>query len=210
MPYATGQGVRDLGVGTPLADADDISDELLEDGLAYAKNLIDTYTGTSFGDSETPAYEVFSLTQDGNGRDCLRLIDPVGGWTLVFPRTISAATIDGDVVASGEFSTWTFTRAGLLRRPSGIFPTARGGSNIVLTGTAGFYDDPPEGIQRAAKMIARGYVLAATDRTQEGALTVADEFGTTVLAQPGKHGPTNLPTVNSILKSFRRKPAGVA
>ncbi len=210
MAYATGQGVRDIGEGTPVADGEKISDELLDDGLAYAEDLIDSYTGTSFGDVENPAFKVFSVTLDGNGRDCIRLIDPDYGHTLMFPRTLTSATIDGDAVDAGEVATWTLTRTGLVRRVSGIFPSARAGANIVIAGTAGFFDTPPATIARATKLIAREYALAAQDRTHMGALTVADEFGTTILAQPGKYGPTNIPQVNAILKVHRRKPAGVA
>lgn len=210
MGYATAQGVRDIGVGTVIADATLIDDALIDAGLAYAEDLIDDYTGTSHGAVGTAAYKAFTVTLDGTGVNWIRLRDPDHGGTLMFPRSLTAVTIDSVTVASGVFSAWALKRHGIVVRGDGTFPTSTVGSNIVIAGTAGMTDAPPERVARAAKLIAREYALAAQDRTHLGAITVADQWGTTVLAQPGKHGPTPIPAVNDILKRLRRRPAGMA
>ena len=204
MAYATVAEVRAISIETATGDPNEVDDALVTDGISWAEELIDDFTRTSW------ELKAFSVTLDGNGRSTIRLVSDVGR-TVMYPATVTSSTIDGDAVASAEFDTWELHRHGVIARPTGLFPSASAGRNIVIAGTAGATAAADADIARATKLIARGYCLDALDRTHMGALTVTDDRGVTVLAMPGKHGPTTIPIANSILKRKRRgAPGGMA
>ena len=204
MAYADIAGVRAISIETSVADPSTIEDPLITEGLLWAEAVIDDYTRTTWEE------KAFSVTLDGPGWSSIRLIDDVGR-TVLYPATITAATIDSVAVASGVYSTWKLHRHGVVARPSGLFPSAVGGQNIAIAGTAGATAAADEDIERACRLLARAYCLDALDRTHMGALTITDDAGVTVLAVPGKHGPSSLPIVNSILRRKRRgAPGGLA
>ena len=199
MAYTTTAILRALnGIGdiTVHPDAD------LAEAALYAKEVVDRYTGTSFGDVTTPAYDAFTITMDGNGSNKIRLED-FEARPVMYPRTISSITIDG-VADSGI--TYVLNATGVIQRSSGVFSVgSNGGQNVVIVGTAGAYDTPPSDIAWAARSIARYWVLQLQSRMPDRALNMTTPEGNfEVRAQAGGVGrPTPMPDVNAVLNRHR-------
>ncbi|MEM9465288.1 MAG: hypothetical protein AAGA90_07930 [Actinomycetota bacterium] len=204
MAYTDIAGVRGASQGDDVADESVYPDADVTAAIAYAEVTIDEATGTSF------EHKAFTAVLDGEGSDTLMLVDEEGE-AILYPRTIDSVEIDGVAVDSAELDGWTLDPAGIVTRDTGVFAYAPAGRNITITGTAGRMAAPDEQIKIAASLIARDWLLSSKDRVSERALNTNDANGTTVIAQPGRHGPTGLPRVNKILEHYdSRVPAGFA
>lgn len=201
MAYCTEADVRDISEASAVSDPSEVDTARITEAIAFAEDLIDDYCGTSF------EYKAFTATLDGNAANNIRLIAD-NGRTIMYPQTIIAATIDGTSV---DFSGWKLHRHGVIVWPNGTFSYATGGRNIVISGTAGISAAPSESMKQACAMIARQKALEDYSRSDPRAITITDELGgQTLLAQPGKRGPTGIPQVNDILKRAKRRSPGVA
>jgi len=199
MAYTTLATMRTVdGVG----DSSVYSDAQVNEAITFAKFIVDDATGTTFGDVTAPAYDSFSLTLTGTGTRWLAL-ESEDGKPLVYPRTISSATISG-VADSGV--TYTVHPDGLVYRDTGAWSTQAGGRNIVIAGTAGYTDDPPEAIKWACRMIARDRLFHNDSRNSDRALSVTTPDGFfTMNAQAGRTGrDTAMPDVNAVLNRYRQ------
>ena len=191
MAYATVADVRAISKGDDVSDASVFDDAVVTNGITFAEQLVDRHTGNSF------EFKAFTSTTDGNGSDWADLINGQGR-PIFDLATITAATVDAVVLASGVYSAWLIYPSGLVVRDDGSnFPC--GFRNVVIAGTAGFSVTAPDNINHATALIARHWVLGTKDRVADRALQIANEHGLTVFAQPGKFGPTGIPEVNAIL-----------
>lgn len=199
MAYATRAEMRALN---GLGDSAVYSDAELDLALDIAKETIDDYCGTSFGDVTSAAYTAFSVTLDGTGRDRVTLRGDTGS-IIMFPRTVSAVTVNG--VADSVAITYTLRPTGVIVRSTGVFSFEDEGRNIAITGTAGFTDSPSESIRWAARSIARFWLLSLQSRVPERALQLTTAEGAFELrAQAGAPGrPTPMPDVNAVLNRNR-------
>ncbi|RMH85148.1 MAG: hypothetical protein D6683_01375 [Actinomyces sp.] len=195
MAYTTVADVRSFSAGDDVASAAVFPDAVVQAGIDYATELIDDWCATSF------EAKSFTATMDGTGTDRILLADAVTGRPILFPRSITSATVDGTAVA--DTSGWVLHPDGLVVRDAGTFPVSTQGRNVTIVGTAGVTTTVPADIKLAAEMIARDYVLSTADRVHERALQITDDVGVQVFAQPGKHGPTGIPRVNEILRRRR-------
>ena len=196
MAYTDIAGVRAASAGDDVSDVATFPSALVTTSIVFAEELIDEATMTSF------EAKVFTATMTGDGSCRLRLTDAdIGRW-IVYPRSITAVTIDGTSQASSVWAKWVLDPLGIVTRDTGTFPTTTTGRNITIVGTAGRTTTVPKLIKLAAELIARDYLLSQHDRTSQRALQRSDEFGTTVFAQPGKYGLTGIPQVNKILDRF--------
>ena len=198
MAYLTLAQARELN---GLTDDEVYSDAELNEGIAWAKETIDDYCGTTFGDVTTPAYDAFTVTLDGNGRARIRLVDEEG-YPILFPRTIVSATVDGETVTG---TTYTLGESGIIARDPGVFSVSTYGRNVVITGTAGKTNTPPETIKTVCKALTRYWVLNLNSRTPDRALNLTTPEGSfEVRAQAGAPGrPTAMPDVNAMLNRYR-------
>ena len=199
MAYLTRAQLRSLN---GLGDSTVHSDGDLDDGIIYAKITVDRYCGTSFGDLTTPAYDPFTVTLNGTGSHVINLRDQEGR-PIMFPRTISSATIDGVADSGIGYVMYPTSR---VRRDSGVWTFGSdGGQNVVISGTAGAYDTPPGDIAWAARAIARYWVLNLQSRMPDRALNLTTPEGNfEVRAQAGGVGrPTPMPDVNAVLNRHR-------
>lgn len=190
------RAVDGVGSSTEFPDAE------VTAAIAYATSLINRATGTDFGDKDSPSYASFSLTLNGSGTSWLVLTTERGD-PLLFPRSISSATIGG-VADSGV--SYTLHPTGAVWRDTGVWSSTPGGLNVVVNGTAGYSDDPPEDIKWAARMITRDRLLHDTGRNPGRALQLTTPDGSFQMnAQPGKPGRyTALPDVNAVLNDYRQ------
>jgi len=196
--YATREQLRSLN---GLGDDNVHTDADLDEAIVYAKAVIDRFTGTSFGNVETPAYDPFTVVLSGNGKTRITLVDLEGG-RILFPRSISSVTIGG--VPDAEV-TYTLSPTGVVQRSSGAFSATTMGANVVISGTAGAYDSPPSDIAWAARSIARYWVLNLQSRMPDRAINLTTAEGAfEVRAQAGGPGrPTPMPDVNAVLNRHR-------
>lgn len=187
MTYSTLEELRSLD---GLEDSV-YTDEMLLEGAARARSVIDLETGTSW----TPT--TITLTLDGNGLDVINTRRP-------FLHSVTSCTTDG---ASEDVSGWTARKDGLVVRDSGVFPQARAGANVVLEVVQDVtqydeYQGALADISFCSRALARQYVLRLLSEAPDGALSVQNELGTVMMAQAGgRHGVTSLPEVNARLKS---------
>lgn len=195
MAYVT---LAELRAMNGLGDSGVFPDADLTEAASLAKVIIDEYCGTSFGDVTTPAYDAFSVVLDGNGSNRIRLLR-VDGSPVLFPRSITSVTVDGEV-RSGV--TFVLQPSGTVQLSDGIFDASSdGGQNVVIAGTAGVADSTPLDIQVAARAIARHYALDLVGRLSDRALSATSADGSfEVKAQAGGTArPTAFPEVNAIL-----------
>ena len=172
------------------------TDAMITEGIAWAKDIIDTATGTSW------EYDAGSVTLDGNGLSTIFT-------GVVNLRTLTDVTIDGDDTI--DFSGWVVRTDGFVLRDTGTFPTSTVGQNVVLDYTAGATSAAPDDIAFCARHLARWYVLRLLSQHPDNALSIQNEYGTVRLAQPdGNYGPTSLPEVNAILRRRNHRPPVVA
>ena len=183
MAYCTRAELRALD---GLGDSSVHSDADLDIAIVFAKETIDDYCGTSFGSVVSAAFDSFSVTVDGTGHDNVKLRG-LSGALVMFPRTITAASVDGVAVPDSV----TYTLRGL---------------NVVISGTAGFTDEPSASIAWAARSIARFWLVSLNSRTPERALQLTTSDGSFEMrAQAGGNAarPTAMPDVNAVLSRNR-------
>ena len=199
MAYTTRAEMRALN---GLGDSAVFSDSDIDAAILIAGETIDDYCGTSFGDLTTPAYESFTCTIDGSGRDRVTLRTDAGV-NIMYPRTISSVTIDG--VADGVGISYVLRPTGVIVRNTGTFTYDDEGRNIVVSGTAGFTDEPSESIKWAARSLARFWLLSLQSRVPERALQLTTSDGSFEMrAQAGAPGrPSPMPDVNAVLNRNR-------
>ena len=186
MAYTTLAEVRAL---SGLEDEDPYSDANITEGIAWATDVIDEWCGVPFEP------KAFTVTLDGTGRRTIWTEKPL----LV---SLTAVSIDGVALSSSDWAAWALYEDGMIRRDEGVFAASTTGRNVVISGTHG-HASVPESVAYAARTLARWYVLKLESETPSNAITATNEWGTVVLAQPGKHGPTPLPQVNEVLKRYR-------
>ena len=174
-------------------------DATITEAINFAEELIDHYTGTSW------VAKAFSVTLTGNGSSGIRLHTNLV--PLLFPLTITAATIDG--VAVPSFAGWALYPEGLIIRDTGSFGSSTVGRNIVIAGTAGAATTAPKDVAWAARTLARQYVIDLVSRIPDRALQIQNDFGSVQIAQASTHPdrPTSLPEVNARLARRRQIPS---
>lgn len=193
MAYCTRAEVRALDVlqGSPAA----YTDAMIDEAILWATQLIDLETGTTW------EYKTQTVTRDGNASAVLDL-------GVIYPRAITSVTEAG---VAATTTGWALTDTGLIRRPTGTFPTAIVGRNIVVTFTAGVTAVAPPDIASACRALSRWYCLQLLSRTPANVLQTVTDMGTTTHVQPG--GPYNnataLPEVNATLRRRNHKIPGV-
>ena len=184
-----------------MSDSTNYPDDDITDGIAFAKTLIDEYTGTSW------EADAFSLTIDGSGTARLTLEDPYDGRRILFPRSITSCTIDG---TSQTTSGWTLFPEGFVLRDEDTFTYTWPGRNVVIAGTAGITTSAPDDIAFVARTLARQYVIDLISRVDDRAVMMTTELGSIRLAQPGARYPTGLPQVDAILNRRRQRGPSIA
>lgn len=185
MAYATVAQLRALD---GLSDATAYPDATLEEGIAWAEHLIDTYTGTSF------EAKAFTVTVDAPNSYSLTI-------PVLFPRTLTACAVDGVAVSPAG---WVLYPEGVILRPDG---TPFLGYQVTLSGTAGYSTTVPPDVAWAARTLARQYAIDLHSRIPDRALSVQSDFGNIPLAQAGGPGrPTSLPDINAVLNRNRHRP----
>lgn len=189
MPYAT---VAELRALDGLEDAAVYPDATLQDGIDYATEVIDSYTGAAF---EPKAFRV-------RVRGYLLAKEPVFLLGVRGPRTLTSATDDEG--ATVDVTGWTADPDYDEVTPSATV-AARW---VTLEGTASATPTPPDGIKWACRTLARQWVLDLHSRVPDRALQVQNDFGQVTLAQAGGQPdrPTSLPDVNAVLNRHRHRP----
>ena len=176
-------------------DEPGITDEILEAALVYSEETIDKYCGASF------TVKPFKVTTRQSGHDGLNLDE------IMWPRSITFASIAGEEVEEADRQHWELFDEGIVY---GLGAVRSGYSrSIVIEGTAGYSDAPPQPIKWAMLTLARQHVLDQVSRIPDRALSIANEFGNISLAQAGGlWRPTSLPDVNAVLNRYRQRPPG--
>lgn len=189
MTYAS---LADIRAIDKLDDAGFYPDEVVEMALEQADDLIDRYTGTSF------TYKTFAVALDGTNTKSLLL-------PVIFPRTLTAVTIDGSAVSP---TGWVLYEDGRVVRDTGYFSWKAPGRNVSIVGTAGATDVPPREIAWAARVLAANTLIQAEARIPDRALSISSEFGQVQVAQAGGRPdrPTEFPSVNAVLNRHRHRP----
>ena len=200
MAYCTRAELRALD---GLGDIAVHSDADLDIAIVFAKDTIDSYCGTSFGDVTTAAFDSFAVTVDGTASEAvsLRALD---GSLVMFPRTVAAASVGGTAVDGAV--TYVLRPTGVVVRSAGVWSFDSDGLNVVISGTAGFTDVPSASIAWAARSIARFWLVSLNSRTPERALQLTTSDGSFEMrAQAGGNAarPTAMPDVNAVLNRNR-------
>jgi len=185
-----------------MDDATAVPDATITEAIAYAEELIDRFTGTSW------IYKTFSVTLSGSNDSAIRLKDDEGR-AILYPRTISSCTVDG---TSQTTAGWALYPEGVVVRDTGYFTNTFPGRNVVVVGTAGLTTAAPEDIAWCARTIARQYILDLISRLPDRATGVNTSDGTIMLAQASAHPdrPTSLPDVNARLVRRRQRGPSIA
>ena len=195
---ATVRATERLQNETSFPDAD------VTEALEFAKGQIDRYTGSTFGNIETPAYDPFDVEVRREMNACLRLVDD-DGFSVVFPRTIDTATRQ-DTAEALDVSAWTWSRTGVVdgaHPPYGVW--------LRITGTAGRMDRPNADIEWCAAVIARNHLLNDFSKIPDRAKQVpGGEFGPINLAMPSDGSTTGFPKVDERLRRYRYRAGGVS
>jgi hypothetical protein len=189
MAYVT---LADLRALPDLADETTYPDDLLEEGITYAVELIGDYCGPY--DPSAPFTFTFA-----------EIIPTSEGFRVIGVRgvqTITAATNpDGTTI---DVSAWIVDYGRqLVRATDFLYGDVRvDGTNCLIAGASD--DPPPVRLQWAARKIAEQYAKDPLSRIPDRALQIASDFGPIQLAQAGGPGrPTSMPEVNAILNRFR-------
>lgn len=192
---ATVRAMEGLDDNTVFPDAD------ITAAISYAEELIDEYTGTSW------VAKAFSVTLDGSGTGEI-VLEELDGRRVIFPRTITSATVDG--TTQTDTADWALFPEGIILRKESTFTYTHPGRNVVIAGTAGAETTAPEDIQWAARTIARQFLLDAVSRVEDRAMSIQNDYGTVRLSQPGRKYPTGLPAVDAVLNRRRHRAPAVA
>lgn len=197
--YAT---IAEVRATDGLDDETTFPDATVTEAIDWAEELIDRYTGTSW------VAKAFTVTLSGDGSDSIQLRN-YEGRPILFPISITSATIDGEAVA--DTSGWKLYPNGVVWSDTDTFSKSSGGRNVVISGTAGATTSAPNDIAWATRTLARQYALDLVSRVPDRALQVQNEFGTVQLSQASSHPdrPTSLPEVNARLAHRRHIPDSV-
>jgi hypothetical protein len=186
VAYATLAELRAL---PDMADTTTYSDALLTQGLAYAVELVEGYCGAKFA----PGPFSGAATNWGPYAASLRVLDVVGVQSITAATDHKGAAID--------VTSWTvdYDRQ-LVWSPVPVYDT-----DIRVSGTAcATPSGVPQQINWAIRTIATQYAKDLWSRIPDRALSIANDFGMTPLAQAGGNSrPTNLPDVNAVLVRYR-------
>ena len=196
MAYTTVQAVREMA---PMHDTDAFPEQSIVDAIALAKEDIDRFTGTTWGNIDTPAFDSFDVEIERMAGCQMQLRD-IEGRAVMFPRTVTTATheTEGVIDATG----WRLDRTGRITDTNGTAPTGW----ITIVGTAGRTDTPDTTIEWAARTLARNHLINEASKLPDRALSQETELGGTIrLAQPGMVNPTGLPAVDARLKRYRHQ-----
>lgn len=186
--YATPAEVRQMDA---LADVDAYPTARIYDGIDWAADVIERYTGASF----VRRFAVVYLA--GETATALRL-------GHLFPSRLLSVKSDG---VAEDVTGWGLTEDGVLTRATGVFPYSTVGPNVEVAVEYGITETPPPDIAWAARTLARQYVVDLVSRVPDRALSMTTEFGQVMLAQAGGPGrPTSLPEVNAVLNRHRHRP----
>lgn len=199
MAYATREEVRAM---EGMSDVVNFTDDNIDAGILFADLLIDEYTGTSW------EAKPFSLTLSGSGNSRLTLTDPYDGRRILFPRSITSATIDGE--ADTTFVSYALFPEGYVIREENSWDYTFPGMNVTISGTAGITTSAPDDIAWCSRTIARQYVIDLVSRVEDRAVMMQTELGMIRLQQPGQKYPTGLPQVDAILNRRRQIGPSVA
>ena len=198
MAYASLAEVRALDA---LSDDTIYTDADINEGIAWAEQVIDDYCGTSF------EAKAFSVTLAGSGSAEL-LVTHTDGYPIQFIQSITSCSVDGTAVA--DVSGWGFYPTGVVVRDSGTFTAPNStlaGPNVAIAGTAGITAAAPDDIAWCARTLARQYVLELKSKVPKRELTAGEQGGFGPIAHAGGVGrPTNLPDVNAVLSRNRHRP----
>ncbi len=182
-----------------MHDTDAFPDADITAAIALAKEDIDRFTGTTWGDITTPAYDGFTAEIERKPGCQIQLRD-IENRPIVYPRTVTTATheTDGALVVTN----WRLLQSGRIVDKDGTAPSGW----ITIAGTAGRLDTPDETIEWAARTLARNHLINEASRVPDRALSQETELGGTIrLAQPGMVNPTGMPAVDARLKRYRHQ-----
>jgi hypothetical protein len=195
VPTPTYADLAEIRSIDKLDDVDFFPDYVVESALRQADELIDRYTGTSF------THKPFTATLTGNNTRTLLL-------PVIFPRSLTSVSYLGDELAEADYSSWALFDDGRVVRSAGLFRYLVPGQNIVIAGTAGATDVPPEAIVWCARVIATNILIQRESRIPDRSTAIQHEFGQVLIAQAGGRPdrPTEFPGVNSVLNQWRDRP----
>ena len=184
-----------------LSDDTTWPDATITEAINWAEELIDRYTGTSW------VAKAFTVTLSGRGGGAILLRDDESR-PVLFPKTITAVTIDGTSLSPADWTGWGLYPSGKIIRDSGSFPVSTAGRNVVISGTAGATAAAPNDISWCARTVAAQYAKDLVSRVPDRAMQVQNDFGTVQMAQASSHPdrPTSLPEVNARLARRRHIP----
>ena len=190
----------DLATVRALPEMEDdtvILDAHITEAIAYATELIDRFTGTSW------EAKAFSVTMTGNGRNNIQLKDDEGR-VIMFPISLTNVEIDDVTQTTTD---WALYPEGVVVTDSGSFTYTKPGRNILIEGTAGLTTTAPEDIQWCARVIARQHILERFSRVNDRATTLQTSDGQINVAVASAHPdrPTAVPEVNARLVRRRQR-----
>lgn len=193
MAYAS---LAEMRAMEGLSSSTDFPDATVNDAVTLAEAEIDDYTMTSW------EYKPFTAVLDGTASRKIWLVDEEG-YPILFPRTVTAATIDG---VAATTTGWKLHPSGLVITDDATFSYDDQGQNISIAGTAGKTNAVPTIIAWATRKLARFHLLTDVSRINEQAIQAATDFGTIQLAQASNQAerPTSLPEVNARLARHRQ------
>lgn len=194
MAYTNLAEVRAL---EEMSDTSLIPDATITEAIAYAEELIDRFTGTSW------EHKTFTVTLTGNGAGTIRLADDEGR-PILYPQTLTSVTVDS---VAQTTTAWALYPEGHIVRDEGSFTSTHPGRNVVVSGTAGITSAAPEDIKWCARTIARQYILDLVGRVPDRAMSLNTSEGVVTIAQASGHPdrPTSLPEVNARLVRRRQR-----
>ncbi len=129
------------------------------------------------------------------------------------PTELTSVTLNGTTV---DVSRLDFT-SGVLRYTSTYGPGTAWGpgvGNVVVTYTAGAYDECPADVKNAVMWATRDRLLGQADQAgiDIRKTSVTTDFGTTSYILPGEKRPTGYPELDALIASYIRSdsPLGIA
>jgi hypothetical protein len=194
MAYVTVAQVRALD---GMADSVVYPDARVTEAITRVEARIDRVTGTSW------EYRVFAGLATGDGSQQVRLRRD-DGTVILYPQTITSATVDGDAVA--DTSGWELFPTGVIWREDGFPAPASGrpGDNVTVAGTAGRTSAAPAEITEAAGLMVRYDLASDASRVDPRAMSITSEYGLVRLSTPSARYPTGIPRVDEVLNSHRQ------
>lgn len=186
MPYFTAAELATR----PDMDASRYTVARMTEAEAWFAALVERHVGVPFVSTAGTA------TLSGTGR---RGIVAPSAYLL----TVTAATIDGTALTSGELSSLTFG-SGVVNRALGEV-WACGVDNVTLTYTYGADTEPPPDLKQAGLEAARDWLIRTYGHAARSARAskVTTEQGTVDIVMPGPDRATGLPTVDVVLNGYR-------